>query len=196
MSPNNSVGGSPVVHLMLPIALTGGIVVRRTRVEDAPAIASNLPPLYHAGRIGFDFGNEGPGASDLALACVHALLARMDYVGPVQQVADGSRVFRLAQELQQPFLVRFIASAQGDELHIGWNQAVGWTRRTLLTLVREQRLTPASLLDAWRSSAAALPDPLPTAELDLASLMRQVRGELAEMTGDASVLSQFLGMIA
>jgi hypothetical protein len=188
--------GDEIVHVMLPMRLTDGIVVRRTLLDNKPAIATNVPPLRHASQASFDFGNDGPGASDLALACVHAVLARMDYVGPVQKLWDGSRVYRLAMILHAPFRTHFIESAQGDELNIPWSQALGWMRRALLSLVRERSLTQASLLEDWRRSLDALPDPLPQNELDLATLNRQLRDDLIEMTGDASVLSQFLGMIA
>ena len=188
--------GDEIVHVMLPIRLTEVIVVQRTLLDNRPAIATNVPPLRHASQTGFDFGNDGSGASDLALACVHAVLARMDYVGPVQKLWDGSRVYRLALELHAPFRAHFIESAQGDELLIPWSQALGWMRRTLLSLVREQNLTQASLLKEWQRSLDALPDPLPQNELDLATLNRQLRDDLIEMTGDASVLDQFLGMIA
>ena len=137
-----------------------------------------------------------PGATDLALACVHGILARMDYVGSVQKLWDGSRVYRLALELQTPFREHFIEPAQGDELTIPWSKGLGWVRRTLLDRLREDGLTAESLLERWRRSADQLPDPLPEADLDLAELTRKLNAELAEMTGDASVLAQFLGMIA
>lgn len=188
--------GDEAVQVMLPMRLTGGIIVRRIRLDGAPAIAANVPPLRHASRIGFDFGNDGPGASDLALACAHAILTRMDYVGPVQKLWDGSRVYRLALDMQTPFRAHFIEPTQGDELQMSWNKALGWMRRTLLTNVRAEDLTLQSLLDDWRRSADELPDPLPSTDLELAELTRHLHGELAEMTGDAAVLAQFLGMIA
>ncbi len=185
----------PIYQVMLPARLTGGIVVRRVRIDDRLVIATNVPPLRHNSEVGFDFGNKGPGAADLALSCVQALLVRSDYVGPTQKMWDGSRAYRLAVELHESFLAKFVAPAQGDELLIPWNNALGWLRRMLLTRLREQGLTSDTLLRAWRESVDSLPEPPPKTELDRAEAARALRDDLAALTGDASVLSQFLGMV-
>ncbi len=184
-----------IYQVMLATRLTDGIVVRRVDAEGERIIASNVPPLRHASPSGFAFGDEGPGASDLALACVQALLERMDYIGPADKLWDGSRVYTLAHELREPFLSHFIAPAQGDELHIPWNQALGWMRKALLARIYAQKLSSDTLLHAWRLSVEGLPDPPPQTEMDRADATRVLRAELLRMTGDASVLSQFLGMV-
>jgi hypothetical protein len=184
-----------IYQVMLPARLTDGMIVRRVRVEDRLVIATNLPPLRHNSDSGFDFGNSGPGAADLALSCVQALMVRSDYVGPTQKMWDGSRLYGLAVELHESFLAQFVVSAQGDELTISWNQALGWLRRMLLTRLRERGLTSDTLLLAWRESVDSLPEPPPRTELDRAEAARALRDDLAALTGDASVLSQFLGMV-
>lgn len=193
-----------IFQLMLSTRLTESILVRRIRQDGSSlhgnantdfVIATNVPPLRNASRTGFDFGNDGPGAQDLSLACVQAVLQRMDYVGPLHKAWDGSRVYELALDLQTPFLAQFVAPPQGDELRIAWNQALGWVRRMLLDRVRQSKLTTDVLLNAWRRSVDGLPDPPPEKELDRADVARQLRRELLAMTGDASVLAQFLGMV-
>ena len=88
-----------------------------------------------------------------------------------------------------------MASATGDELRIPWSQALGWLRGVLLERVRERGLTSDTVLAAWRASVDALPDPPPRSELDRAEAARALRAQLLELTDDASVLSQFLGMV-
>jgi hypothetical protein len=190
--------GSPpegVNQVMLPARLTEGIIVRRTMLAGRPVIASNVPPLRHESPEGFDFGSDGPGASDLALACVHAILERMDYAGPVRKVWDGSRVYVLALDLQASFQDLFVSQASGEELLIPWNQALGWMRRTLLERVRREHLSSDCLIEAWRRSVDSLPDPLPETELDRAETTRRLRTDLIRLTGEASILDQFLGLI-
>jgi hypothetical protein len=184
-----------VYQAMLPERLTDGILVRRIACQGGTIVATNVPPLRHRSQSGFDFGNDSPGASDLALACVQAVLERMDYVGPTEKVWDGSRVYVLANELQELFFCDFVAHASGDEFRIGWNQVLSWLRRMLLARVRERGLSSDELIGAWRRSSESLPDPMPETELDRADLTRQVRTELLEMLGEASILAQFLGMI-
>ena len=120
----------------------------------------------------------------------------MDYVGPVQKLTDGNRVYRLAVRLHEAFRAAYIEPADGDELRITWSHALGWMRRSLLNLLREQGLTQETLLAGLRQAQDDLPHPLPDNELDQAALNRQLRDALTELAGDASVLSQFLGMIA
>jgi len=182
-------------QVMLCQRLTQGFVVERVDVDGVSVIATNVPPLRHASQSGFDFGNDGPGAQDLALACVQALLERMDYAGPTQAAWDGSRVYRLAAELQGAFLDQFIAPATGDEVRIPWSKALGWLRGALLERVRERGLTTDTVMDAWRASVDDLPDPPPRKELERAEAARALRAQLLELTDDASVLSQFLGLV-
>ncbi len=195
MSAEQSQPSVPNLHIALPDKLTSGIVVLRTVVDGASAIATNVPPLRHASQSGFDFGNDGAGAADLSLACTHAILSRMDYVGPVQPLRDGSRVYRLALELYEPFCAEFIEPACDDELRIPWSRTLGWMRRTLLRQLRARGLTQQTLLSDLQEITIALPNPLPKTETDQDALNHQLRRELAKLTGDASILSQFLGMI-
>jgi hypothetical protein len=98
-------------------------------------------------------------------------------------------------ELRAPFQEQFISPASGDELVIAWNQALGWMRGTLLERVKREHLSSDSLIESWRRSVDSLPDPLPETELDRAEITRRLRADLIQLSGDASVLDQFLGMI-
>ncbi len=184
------------IHIALPDRMTEGIIVQRVALDGVTGMAANVPPLRHLSETGFDFGNDSTGATDLALACANAILERMDYVGPTHIIQDGSRVYRLAMGLHETFRSEFIEPASGDELRITWGKALGWMRQALLKSLRDETITQETLLASLQRTQDELPDPLPDNELDQAALNRQLRGAFTEMAGDASVLSQFLGMIA
>lgn len=185
-----------VIHIMLAPPLTEGIVVRRMLLDGAPVIASNVPLLRHHSHTGFDFGNAGGGSSDLALACVQAVLERLDYIGPTDILWDGSRVYRLAVTLHAGFRARFVEPARAEELRISWTKAMTWVRQALLERVRRENITLDALFTAWRQSAEALPDKAPPAELDRAELTRQLHEDLVALAGQAGALAPFLGMVA
>ena len=188
--------GRTTIQVILAPRVTEGLLVRRMLVDGAPIVASNVPLLRHHSPTGFDFGDTGGGSSDLALACVQAVLERLDYIGPTDKLWDGSRVYRLAVALHAPFRARFVEPARGDELRISWSKALTWVRQTLLVMIRQENITLEGVLAAWRRSAAELPVEPPQTELDRAALTREIHEELVALAGNAGILTPFLGMIA
>jgi len=82
-------------------------------------VCTNVP--HHAVDLaarGFDWGNSGPGAHDLALNILETALRRLDHGGPRSRRLDGS-CYTLALILRATFLRRFLATLpeEGGIIH-------------------------------------------------------------------------------
>jgi len=100
--------------------IRNGIIIRRS---PSGQVETNVPHRHtHHSPTGYEYGYAGSGPADLALNCIAAILAELNYKGErvyeFDKPWDGTRPFKFAYAYHQDFKFQFIAPLDPKAAHV------------------------------------------------------------------------------